>query len=96
MRIVVPFDIVIVTFSLLVAASGYYVIKKDIIERAQAKVKNDLNSARKIYLQEIDRVKSVVWFTALRFILKDAISENDRGFYQRNWKGQEGQNRWIY
>jgi two-component system NtrC family sensor kinase len=78
MRIVVPFDIVIVTFSLLVAALGYYVIKKDIIERAQTKVKNDLNSAREIYLQEIDRVRNVVRFTALRFFIKDAISENDR------------------
>ncbi len=78
MRIVVPFDIVIVTFSLLVAAFGYYVIKKDIIERAQTKVKNDLNSAREIYLQEIDRVRNVVRFTALRFFIKDAISENDQ------------------
>lgn len=78
MRIVVPFDIVIVTFSLLVSAFGYYVIKKDIIERAQTKVKNDLNSAREIYLQETDRVRNVVRFTALRFFLKDAISENDK------------------
>ena len=78
MRIVVPFDIVIVTFSLLVAAFGYHVIKKDIIERAQTKVKNDLNSAREIYLQEINRVQNAVRFTALRFFLKDAISENDQ------------------
>jgi two-component system NtrC family sensor kinase len=78
MRIVVPFDIVIVTFSLLVAAFGYYVIKKDILEKAQTKVKNDLNSARLIYLQEVDRVKNVVRFTAVRFFLKDAISESDQ------------------
>ncbi|HUT46097.1 MAG TPA: cache domain-containing protein [Sedimentisphaerales bacterium] len=78
MRILVPFDIIIVTFSLLVAVFGYYVIQKDIIERAQTKVKNDLNSAREIYLQEINRVKNVVRLTALRFFLKDAISENDR------------------
>lgn len=78
MRIVVPFDIVIVTFSLLVAAFGYYVIKKDIIERAQTKVKNDLNSAREIYRQEIERVENVVRFTAIRFFIKDAISTNDQ------------------
>ncbi len=77
-RIVVPFDIVIVTFSLLVVVLGYYVIKKDIIKRAQTKVKNDLNSAREIYNQELENVKDVVRFTALRFFIKDAIWTQDK------------------
>ena len=77
-RILVPFYIVIVTFALLVAALGYFVIKLNIIERAQTKVKNDLNSAREIYEQEVKSVKDIIRFTALRFFLKDAISENDR------------------
>ena len=76
-RIVVPFDIVIVTFSLLVAVLGYYVIKIDIIKRAQTKVKNDLNSAREIYAQELKNVKDVVRFTASRFFINDAISTQD-------------------
>jgi two-component system NtrC family sensor kinase len=77
-RILVPFYIVIVTFALLVAALGYFVIKQNIIERAQTKVKNDLNSAREIYEQEVKSVKDVIRFTAIRFFLKEAISENDR------------------
>ena len=77
-RILVPFYIVIVTFALLVAVLGYFIIKQNIIERAQTKVKNDLNSAREIYEQEIKGVKDIIRFTALRFFLKDAISENDR------------------
>jgi len=77
-RIVVPFDIVIVTFSLLVAVLGYYVIKKDIIKRAQTKVKNDLNSAREIYTQELENVKDVIRFTASRFFINDAISTQDK------------------
>jgi two-component system NtrC family sensor kinase len=72
MRIVLSFFIVIVTFSLLVAVFGYYVIQKDIIERAQTKVKNDLNSAREIYVQEVENVKDIIRFTAIRFFLKDA------------------------
>ena len=76
-RILVSFDIVIVTFSLLVAGLGYYVIENDIVKRAQAKVKSDLNSAREIYLQEVETVRDVVRFTALRFFIKDAISHND-------------------
>jgi two-component system NtrC family sensor kinase len=76
-RIVVPFDIIIVTFSLLVAVLGYYVIKIDIIKRAQTKVKNDLNSAREIYTQELEKVKDVIRFTADRFFINDAISTQD-------------------
>jgi len=76
-RIVVPFDIIIVTFSLLVAVLGYYVIKIDIIKRAQTKVKNDLNSAREIYTQEIEKVKDVVRFTANRFFINNAIVTQD-------------------
>ncbi len=77
-RIVVPFDIIIVTFSLLVAVLGYSVIKKDIIKRAQTKVENDLNSAREIYTQELENVKDVVRFTAMRFFINDAISAQDK------------------
>jgi len=77
-RIVVPFDIIIVTFSLLVAVLGYYVIKTDIIKRAQTKVKNDLNSAREIYAQELENVKDIVRFTAVRFFIKDALSTEDK------------------
>ena len=76
-RIVVPFDIVIVTFSLLVVVLGYYVIKNDIIKRAQTKVKNDLNSAREIYTQEVKNVKDVIRFTAVRYFINDAISTQD-------------------
>ena len=77
-RIVVPFDIIIVTFSLLVAILGYHVIKTDIIKRAQTKVKNDLNSAREIYAQELENVKDIVRFTAVRFFINDAISTQDK------------------
>ncbi|MFB0552640.1 MAG: cache domain-containing protein [Phycisphaerae bacterium] len=77
-KILVSFDIVIVAFSLLVALLGYYVIEKEVIDRAQTKVKNDLNSAREIYIQELENVKDKVRFTAVRFFIKDAISDNDK------------------
>ncbi|MHC4538012.1 MAG: cache domain-containing protein, partial [Planctomycetota bacterium] len=49
----------------------------DIIKRAQTKVKNDLNSAREIYTQELENVKDVIRFTASRFFINDAISTQD-------------------
>jgi len=76
-RIIVHFDIIIITFSLLVAVLGYYVIKTDIIKKAQAKVNNDLNSTREIYAQELDNVKDVIRFSASRFFFNDAISTQD-------------------
>ncbi|MCP4613265.1 MAG: HAMP domain-containing protein [Planctomycetes bacterium] len=76
-RIIVHFDIIIITFSLLVAVLGYYVIKTDIIKKAQAKVNNDLNSAREIYAQELENVKDVIRFSASRFFFNDAISTQD-------------------
>ncbi len=77
-KILVSFDIVIVAFSLLVALLGYYVIEREVIDRAQTKVKNDLNSAREIYIQELENVKDKVRFTAVRFFIKDAISDKDK------------------
>jgi len=76
-RIIRSFDIIIVTFSLLVVVLGYYVIKTDIIKRAQTKVNNDLNSAREIYAQELENVKNIVRFTASRFFINNAISTQD-------------------
>jgi two-component system NtrC family sensor kinase len=77
-QLLLSFLAVTVAFGLLVAALGYFVIENDIIERAQHKVKNDLNSAREIYQQEVGRVRDVVRLTAVRFFLKEGISENDK------------------
>ena len=76
-RILISFFTIIFVLSLSTVLLGYYVMKVDIIEKAQAKVRNDLNSARKIYSQETKRLKDVVRFTALRFFIKDSIPSDD-------------------
>jgi len=77
-RLLLSFLAVTVAFGLLVAALGYFVIKNDIIERAQRKVRNDLDSAREIYQQEVGRVRDVVRLTAQRFFLTEGIFRGDR------------------
>ena len=77
-KMLMSFFIVIAVLGLSIAILGFYVIKNDIIERVQDKVKNDLNSAREVYSEEIEKVKNVVRFTALRFFIKDAILTNDQ------------------
>jgi two-component system NtrC family sensor kinase len=76
-QILISFFSVISIFALSIAILGFYVIKNDIIERAQSKVKNDLNSAREIYNEESENLKDVVRFTALRFFIKNAIRDSD-------------------
>ena len=86
------FLVVVVAFGLLVAALGYFVVERDIIGRAQLKVKNDLDSAREIYQQEVGRVQDVVRLTAVRFFLKEAVLENgNKGIaheLERIWRSE--------
>jgi len=55
-RILVSFLLVIVALSASIAMLGYYVIKKDIFERTERKVLNDLKTARMVYAAEIERI----------------------------------------
>jgi two-component system, NtrC family, sensor kinase len=77
MRILSSFFIVIFVFSLLIALLGFFVVKKDILDRAQKKVNNDLNSARESYREQVENSKDTIRFTALRFFIKDALLHND-------------------
>ncbi|MFA5784306.1 MAG: cache domain-containing protein [Phycisphaerae bacterium] len=55
-RILMSFLAVILVFSLMVALLGYFVIKIDIIDRAQNEVTKNLNAARGFYTAEIDAI----------------------------------------
>jgi len=76
-RILVSFLAIIVVLSVLIATLGSYVIKTKIIDRAQTKVKNDLNFAWEVYRQETEIIENAVRFTALRFFVKDAVLNGD-------------------
>jgi len=76
-RILVSFLTIVVVLSLLIATLGSYVIETEIIDRAQTKVKNDLNFAWEVYRQETQNIENVVRFTALRFFIKDAVLGGD-------------------
>lgn len=55
-RILLSFLMVILVLSASCALLGYFVTKKDIIERAESKVLNDLTAARMVYVTEIERI----------------------------------------
>jgi hypothetical protein len=59
-RVPISFFVIILTFALSIAVAAHRVIKNNIIEQAQMKVKNDLNSAsdKGTLTEELDKVRN--------------------------------------
>lgn len=72
-RILISFLVVILTLSISIASLGYYVIQRDIFDRAQRKVLNDLKAARMVYTAEIERIGQ-----SLRWVSPDEDTEEVR------------------
>lgn len=73
-RILLSFLMVILVLSISIALLGYWVVQKDIIERAEQKVRNDLTTARTVYTSEIERIGQalkLVWPNGNMEALKD-------------------------
>ncbi len=74
----------IITFVAVIAISGLAaglisvrIIDKGVIQQERDKVKNDLNSARIIYEQEVEKTADIIRFTALRFFVANSIKNNN-------------------
>ena len=76
-KLIVSFLAVIVICGLVATLVGMRLIGTGIIRQAQEKVRNDLDSAREIYLQESENLRDTVRFTALRFFIKDTLLNGD-------------------
>ena len=77
-------SLAIILISCLVATVvGMHLISSGVIGQAQDKVRIDLNSARHIYRNEIQKVKTLVSLTAQRFFIKNALLERDVETLQR-------------
>ena len=76
-KLIISFLTVITICGLVVTLIAVQLINRDVIQQAQDKVKHDLNSARLIYEREIELTEYIVRFTALRFFITNAISNND-------------------
>ncbi len=63
---------------LLCWLSGYYFIGSRIITQAQDRVRTDLNSAREVYRNELERICDVVKFTGRSPLAAAALQGNDR------------------
>jgi len=76
-KLILGYLLVIVIISVIFMVVGVQSISNLILSEAQEKVRNDLNSAREIYLNELNHVDDVIRHTGDRFFLKDAMLNND-------------------
>ena len=67
------FILIIVFISAIFMVVGVRIISDRFVAEAQEKVRNDLNTAREIYLGKLTQVNDVVRFTGSRFFLRDAL-----------------------
>jgi two-component system NtrC family sensor kinase len=85
---------VIVTFTGAISITiGMRLINRRVVEETQEKVRNDLNTAREIYVSYIGDVRDVIRFTADRYTIRRAMTSGSvRGEYQKlkNIKEEEG------
>ena len=76
-KLILGYLLVIVFISVIFMMVGGHLIRNLILDEAQDKVRNDLNSAREIYLSKLSHIDNTVRHTADRFFLKDALLNND-------------------
>ena len=76
-KLVASFLGVIIICGLVATLVGTRLIGTGIIRQAQDKVEHDLNSGREVYREEMENLKEIVRFTALRFFIKDSVSNNN-------------------
>jgi two-component system NtrC family sensor kinase len=79
-KLILSFLVVIVISGVVTSWVGVRLIGDEIIRRAQNRVRIDLNSAREIYLEELEDVKDVIRLTAARFFMEAALRTGDHRF----------------
>ena len=76
-KLILGYLLVIVFISVVFMFVSVRLISSLILSEAQEKVRNDLNSAREIYLNKLSHIDVIVRNTAGRFFLRDAILSNN-------------------
>ena len=72
-KLMLSYLLVIVFISGVFMVVGIRLVSSLILSEAQEKVRNDLNSAREIYNNQLNQIDTTVQSTASRFFLRDAL-----------------------
>jgi two-component system NtrC family sensor kinase len=76
-RLIKSFTVAILIPSLVTAGVGILMIREQIYEQAQARVTSDLESAKEIYQNYLERLKDAMRIHATRMIVYGALERND-------------------
>ncbi len=76
-KLIVSFLIIVVITGVSATWVGVHLIGKGVIRQAQDKVKMDLNSAREIYRENLEKVRTLVRLTSVRLFLKESPLRGD-------------------
>src|SRR5512136_1676988 len=76
-RLTKSFTVAILIPSLITAVVGVLMIREQIYEQAQARVTSDLESAKEIYQNYLDRLKDSLRIHATRMIVYGALERRD-------------------
>ncbi|MGB2954816.1 MAG: cache domain-containing protein [Anaerolineales bacterium] len=81
-KLMLAFVLMIVIIGSVFLVIGVQLTRNRILAEAQDKVRNDLNTARVIYFNQLQQINAVVCHTANRFFLKDLLlnENNNEGF----------------
>ncbi len=77
-RLILSFAVAILVPALITTIVGVQTIKKHVYGQAQSKINSDLESAKEIYANALDRLKDTLRIHATRMVLYRALSEGDR------------------
>lgn len=81
-RLTISFVTIILALGSIAAAAGIHFIDSGIITQAQDKVRLDLNTAREVYKNRLESIKTILEFTAIRPTIKEALVRRDRPYLQ--------------
>ena len=76
-KLIISFLAVIVICGLVATLVAMRLIGTGIISQAEDNVRIDLNIARHVYQDEVQEIKAIVYLSAQRFFIKDALLEKD-------------------
>lgn len=76
-RLIKSFTVAILIPSLVTAVGGMLMIRGQIYDQAQARVKSDLESAKEIYQNYLERLKDAMRIHATRMVVYGALERND-------------------
>jgi two-component system, NtrC family, sensor kinase len=78
-KLIKYFSVAILIPSLVTAVLGAFMIREQIYDQAQARVTSDLESAKQIYQNYLERLKDSLRIHATRMIIYGALDRNDPG-----------------